>query len=607
MRRTFPFSAIVGQEKLKKALLIVAVDSTIAGVLIKGPKGVAKSTAVRALANLLPEIEVVADCPFSCDPDNKEKMCSSCRSRIESGEKLPRLKRKKKIVDLPVSATLDRVVGTLDIKKILKEGERGLEPGLLAQANRGILYIDEVNLLPDDVVNAILDAASSKYNVVEREGVSIVHPADFILIGTMNPEEGELRPQLLDRFAISVEAEAPKTPEELIEISNRVEEFERTQEKFLKAYEEEEEKLKKKIYDATLILPRVTISEAHLKYIADTILTFSASTRAMIYAVKVAKALASLDGRVEVNERDVKDALELVLSHRVPNFDRSSLPNVSKNERSDTSESPTFQGNTQWKEELSNRVSKERDETEPNHSEISIPKSKVKGTGFGKGGLFDSILGKYRGEGLHLDLYASLINMALHKRSWLEPQDLSIKGVESTGALPILLLLDSSKSMEFSKRISLAKSILKGLLIKAYQIRSKVGLVTFSGFSSEYVVPITKNFKKVESSIEAVRPSGKTPISSALALAIQIINRETRSRRGVLPIVFLISDGKANVGLRNNIANELSELSSKLGKISKVIVIDTSMPHQPSFNNLISSKANGILIRANNFITDLHI
>ncbi|WP_054836014.1 ATP-binding protein [Metallosphaera hakonensis] len=234
MSRTFPFSAIVGQEKLKKALLLVAVDPTITGVLIKGPKGVAKSTAVRALASLLPEIEVVADCPFSCDPHRKDKMCSRCRSRVETKEILPLTKRKKRIVELPVSATLDRVVGTLDIKRVLKEGDRGLEPGLLAQANRGILYIDEVNLLPDDVVNAILDSAASKVNIVEREGISVMHPADFILIGTMNPEEGELRPQLLDRFAISVEAESPSTPEELIEITKRVEEFERDPDGFLK-------------------------------------------------------------------------------------------------------------------------------------------------------------------------------------------------------------------------------------------------------------------------------------------------------------------------------------------------------------------------------------
>jgi len=202
IRFVFPFTAIVGQEKMKKALLLNAVNPRIGGVLIRGQKGTGKSTAVRALADLLPEIKVVKDCPFNCNPDDPREMCDSCYDRYVRGEQLPWIKRKVRIVNLPLNATIDRVAGTLNIEKALKEGLKALDPGLLAEANRGILYVDEVNLLDDYVADVLLDAAASGVNIVERENVSVVHPSRFILIGTMNPEEGELRPQLVGRFEL---------------------------------------------------------------------------------------------------------------------------------------------------------------------------------------------------------------------------------------------------------------------------------------------------------------------------------------------------------------------------------------------------------------------
>lgn len=204
-RNSLPFTAIVGQEKLKKALILNAINPDINGVLIKGERGTAKSTAVRAIAELLPEIEVVRDCSFNCNPNLPSLQCDVCRQRLQNGDNLPVLKRKMRVCDLPLSATEDRVIGTLDIEKALDEGIKALQPGILAEVNQGILYIDEVNLLDDHLVDTLLDAAAMGVNIIERENLSISHPSRFILVGTMNPEEGELRPQLLDRFGLQVD------------------------------------------------------------------------------------------------------------------------------------------------------------------------------------------------------------------------------------------------------------------------------------------------------------------------------------------------------------------------------------------------------------------
>jgi Mg-chelatase subunit ChlI len=243
----FPFAAIVGQEMMKKALLINAIDPTIGGVLIKGDKGTGKSTAVRALADLLPQIKVVEGCPFNCHPENLRLMCKSCQERYERDGHLPHIERKMEIIDMPLSATEDMVVGTIDIKRALKEGIKALEPGILARANRNILYIDEVNLLDDHLVNILLDAAAMGVNIVEREGISLYHPARFILIGTMNPEEGELRPQILDRFGLCVEVSALSSKEDRLKVMEYRRRFDSDPWKFEEQFSEEQEILRKKI------------------------------------------------------------------------------------------------------------------------------------------------------------------------------------------------------------------------------------------------------------------------------------------------------------------------------------------------------------------------
>src|SRR5579859_6942390 len=247
---TYPFSAIVGQEGMKLALILNAIQPAIGGVLIRGEKGTAKSTAVRALAALLPELQVVGDCPFSCAPDQPEAMCASCRTRLEQGETLPIMQRRMRVIDLPINASEDRVVGTLDLEHALREGQRRFEPGVLADANRGILYVDEVNLLDDYVVDVLLDAAAMGINIVEREGISFSHPARFILIGTMNPEEGELRPQLTDRFGLCVDIHSISDMRQRIEIVERRERYEANPAAFLVEYDGAEQALRERIISA---------------------------------------------------------------------------------------------------------------------------------------------------------------------------------------------------------------------------------------------------------------------------------------------------------------------------------------------------------------------
>ncbi|XRO77386.1 ATP-binding protein [Methanocaldococcus sp. 10A] len=315
MQYIYPFTAIVGQEKMKKALILNAINPKIGGVLIRGEKGTAKSTAVRALADLLPEIEVVEGCPFNCNP--KGELCDICKEKKESGE-LKITKKKMKVVNLPIGATEDRVIGTLDIEKAIKEGIKALEPGILAEANRNILYIDEVNLLDDHIIDVLLDAAAMGWNIIEREGVKIKHPSRFILVGTMNPEEGELRPQILDRFGLMVDVEGLNNIKDRVEVIKRVEEFNNNPEEFYKKFEDEQKKLREKIIKAREILKEVMIDDELLEFISKVCIELGIQTnRADITVVRTAKALAAYNGRTKVTLDDVKEAMELALPHRM--------------------------------------------------------------------------------------------------------------------------------------------------------------------------------------------------------------------------------------------------------------------------------------------------
>mgnify|MGYP000889084740 FL=1 len=314
----YPFTAIVGQEEMKQALVLNIINPLLGGVLIRGEKGTAKSTAVRALAALLPEREQVKECVFRCDPADASLMCGSCLEKKAAGVPFEVVRSKMKVIDLPVSATEDRVVGTLDIEHAIQKGEKKFEAGLLAYANRNILYVDEVNLLDDHVVDVLLDSAAMGINSIEREGISFSHPARFILVGTMNPEEGDLRPQLLDRFGLVVNVAGEKDARQRIEVIKRRLAFENDPAAFAAAYEMMQEALCERIAAAVSILPKVGYDDRILEMAATISINMKVDGhRADIGMIKTAMTIAAYNMREEVAESDMLEAAQLVLPHRM--------------------------------------------------------------------------------------------------------------------------------------------------------------------------------------------------------------------------------------------------------------------------------------------------
>lgn len=317
-RPIYPFTAIVGQERLKRALLLNAINPRIGGVLIRGEKGTAKSTAVRALQRLLPPIVVVADSSFNDSPDDPQLMSDDVRARWQANEPLATVERSTPLVELPVNASEDRVVGALDLEHALAEGQRRFQPGLLAQANRGILYVDEVNLLDDHLVDLLLDAAAMGMNIVEREGISVSHPARFILVGTMNPEEGELRPQLLDRFGLAVEIGGLREIDDRIAIVERRMAYEREPAEFVEQWQPAEQVLARRLVEAQRLLPDVQITRWDMAVVARLAIELGVDGhRADLAILETARTHAALEGRVALSPIDIQIAAELALPHRM--------------------------------------------------------------------------------------------------------------------------------------------------------------------------------------------------------------------------------------------------------------------------------------------------
>lgn len=312
---SYPFSAIVGQDEMKRALMLAAVDPTIGGILVFGDRGTGKSTAVRGLARLLPPMTVAGDCRYNCDPAEPAKLCPACRSAppMPRGRKVP-----VPVIDMPLSATEDRVAGALDLEKALARGEKAFEPGLLAAAHRGFLYIDEVNLLEDHLVDLLLDVAASGVNLVERDGLSVRHPARFVLVGSGNPEEGELRPQLLDRFGLSVEVTSPKAVAERIEVVRRRDRFDRDPDGFSRDWEKEDAKLRSRIAAARRRIGAVETPDSALELATRLCLALGVDgLRGELTLLRAARAAAALDGRKAVTESAVAAVAPSALRHRL--------------------------------------------------------------------------------------------------------------------------------------------------------------------------------------------------------------------------------------------------------------------------------------------------
>jgi len=314
----YPFSAIVGQKDMKDALLVNVVNPSIGGVLIKGEKGTAKSTAVRAIADLLPEKRTVKNCIFHCEAGQSRYLCPSCRKIIESGETPEYEDIKMRVVELPISATEDRVAGTLDIEHAITKGEKKFEPGVLASANGNILYVDEVNLLDDHIVDLLLDAAAMGTNFVEREGISYSHPAKFMLVGTMNPEEGDLRPQLLDRFGLSVNVEGERDIGTRTDIIRKRLEFEKDPYAFCESYEQMQQETRDRIENAKAIIKEVEPDDLLLETsVKISLLLGVDGHRSDITFVKTSVTFAALNERDEVMREDLIKAARLALPHRM--------------------------------------------------------------------------------------------------------------------------------------------------------------------------------------------------------------------------------------------------------------------------------------------------
>ena len=617
MPTIFPFTAIVGQERMKLALILNAISPQIGGVLIRGERGTAKSTAARALAALLPEIEVVADCPFNCDPRSPEAMCDNCRERLSRGETLPVIRRRTSFVDLPVSATEDRVVGTLDIELAIQKGERHFEPGVLAAANRGLLYVDEVNLLDDHVVDLLLDSAAMGVNVVEREGISFSHPARFILVGTMNPEEGELRPQLLDRFALCVEIRGITDPHARVDILERCVQFEQDSEGFRAEWEPREEQLSQEIARARVLLPDVTYDTNDLYTIAELTADFQVDGhRADIVILKTARAHAAFYARCRINEADILAAAELALPHRLKRqpFQETEMRFEQLEERLEQVKAELSMQESSGSAEMdSSPVKKNEDVTvDPatSHDPLTSGGTPLRGhdapapplayirqadTSVPIGPAFrarrldtpldrltrrtagkrsftrtDRKRGRYvqsrpvEGRATDLAFDATLRAAAPYQKRrkhggmafTITRQDLRRKVRVRRAANLILFVVDASWSMAAAERMVATKGAIMSLLMDAYQRRDQVGLVVFQKEEAKVVLRPTSSVELAKRLLKDIPVGGKTPLSSGLLLAYRMLRREKRLNPEVMPLMILLTDGAGNVSMTDLPAQE---------------------------------------------------
>ncbi|MGW1865731.1 putative cobaltochelatase [Streptomyces mauvecolor] len=601
MSTRYPFTAVVGMDDLRLALLLNAVSPAVGGVLVRGEKGTAKSTAVRALADLLPEVAVVAGCRFSCDPAAPDAQCPD--GPHESG---PGTARAARMVELPVGASEDRLVGALDIERALGEGVKAFEPGLLADAHRGILYVDEVNLLHDHLIDLLLDAAAMGSSYVEREGVSVRHAARFLLVGTMNPEEGELRPQLLDRFGLTVEVAASREPEQRVEVVRRRLAYDDDPAAFAARWAEEEGALRERIVAARELLPSVVLGDAVLLQIAATCAAFEVDgMRADIVMARTATALAAWAGRTEVTSEDVRQAALLALPHRrrrnpfdAPGLDQDKLDETLEQfqDESEGDDDPDPgpdgpgggggggvppQGDSPESPAGSPESSESSDTVEPpaapapsGPGERAAVKAaepfrtkmlSVPGLGEGAAGRrsrartdHGRTTGSRRPQGAltKLHLTATVQAAAPHQRARgrsgrglvVRRDDLRQATREGREGNLVLFVVDASGSMAARQRMSAVKGAVLSLLLDAYQRRDKVGLITFRGKEAELALPPTSSVDAAAARLETLPTGGRTPLAAGLLKAHDVLRVERLRDPSRRPLLVVVTDGRATGG-----------------------------------------------------------
>jgi magnesium chelatase subunit D len=581
----YPFAALVGQDTLKQVLLLCAINPTLGGVLLRGDKGTAKTTAVRGLADVLPPILAVPGCPFNCEPGHPADLCPVCHQPDAVAQELP-----APFVNLPLGATEDRVLGSLDLEGLLADRQKKLQPGLLAAAHRGVLYIDEVNLLPDHLVDVLLDAAATGVSTVQREGLAVSHPARFTLIGTMNPEEGNLRPQFLDRFGLMVDISAPRDVAERTEVVRRRIAFERDPIAFQTQWQPAQIGVRQQLIAAQLLLPTVQMPEGLLTLISQLCTELGvASLRADIVLYKTALTLAALAGRTTVTAADVRRAAELALAHRrrAQPFDSSSLSSEALDELMQQAPPPTHdaapQSSTlpsnpgQSSEEPSSAAGNatlEEDNappaappeqvfgagpaapTRPIVVEAAPPDAPLVGLATGqRGANVPAARGQYvravpdRAPS-ELAIEATVRQAVLRDpaAAQITRDDLHQKVRSSKTGTFLLLVVDASGSMSASRRMEAVKGAVLSLLTEAYQQRDTVAVIAFRGVEARVLLPPTRSVAVAEEALRTLPTGGRTPLPHALQLAAQLLARADYPA-DLQPLLVLLSDGKANVPL----------------------------------------------------------
>lgn len=641
LHTVFPFAAIMGQQHMKLALMLNAVNPAIGGVLIRGEKGTAKSTAVRGLSKLLPYIDVVDGCEFQCDPKSERK-CYSCIDKTTAGKNAAVRSVHLPFVELPLGATEDMVLGTIDFETAVKNGVTQFVPGLLARANRGIIYVDEINLLDDHLVDVILDAAESGVNIVEREGMSVRHPSRFMLVGTMNPEEGELRPQILDRFGLVVQVEAESDPILRVNLMRRREQFDLDPKKFIERFTAESDKIKEQIHNAKSLLAGVFTPKHLLSFIAEICVQNSvAGHRADLAIKRAACAQAALNGRTEVSSDDIIKVAPLALLHRMRTAQEPQMPpppqppliDKEQKEKQDqddlqqkynspeqhveSTQSSMHNGQTENGQNAQDEKPQPQsydDEKKLSTQEevhqigepfkvkkITAEKDKILRSGSGRRSRTRSATkqGRYvkstaRRERNDLALDATLRAAApyqLYRKVTAQKRNLSVNIIETDirekvrerrVSNVLVFLVDGSGSMGAHRRMVETKTAIMSMLLDAYQKRDKVCMIVFRGEEAQVVLPPVGSVDIAAKLLAELPIGGRTPLTAGLYKTTDMLDRILRKSPTACPLVLVITDGKANAGFGDGAPHQeainVASLAKERFQNVRFVVIDTEPP-----------------------------